>query len=94
MRILTRYILREIVSYALLGGVLFTFVLFVAKDLGHLLELIIRNTGSMGTVLRIVLYTIPNTLVLPCLWQCWLGCCSALAGWRPTVKSRPCGPQA
>ncbi len=63
MRILTRYILREIVSHALLGGVLFTFVLFVAKDLGHLLELIIRNTGSMGTVLRIVLYTVPNTLV-------------------------------
>jgi len=63
MRILTRYILREIVSHALLGGVLFTFVLFVAKDLGHLLELIIRNTSSVGTVLRIVLYTLPNTLV-------------------------------
>jgi LPS export ABC transporter permease LptG/LPS export ABC transporter permease LptF len=63
MRILTRYILREILSHALLGGLLFTFVLFVAKDLGHLLELIIRNTSSMGAVLRIVLYTIPNTLV-------------------------------
>ncbi len=64
MRILTRYILREILSHALLGGVLFTFVLFIAKDLGHLLELMIRNTSSMGAVLRIMLYAIPNTLVL------------------------------
>ena len=29
MRIFTRYILREVTSYALLGGVLFTFVLFM-----------------------------------------------------------------
>ncbi len=64
MRILTRYILREILSHALLGGILFTFVIFIAKDLGHLLELIIRNSSSLSAVLRIVLYTIPNTLVL------------------------------
>ena len=64
MRILTRYILREIISHALLGGILFTLVIFIEKDLGHLLELIIRNTSSMGTVLLIVLYAIPNTLVL------------------------------
>ena len=64
MRILTRYILREITSHALLGGILFTFVIFIAKDLGHLLELIIRNTSSMGAVLLIVLYAIPSTLVL------------------------------
>ncbi len=64
MRLLTRYILREITSHALLGGILFTFVIFIAKDLGHLLELIIRNTSSIGAVLLIVLYAIPSTLVL------------------------------
>ena len=29
LRIFTRYILREVVGYALLGGVLFTFILFM-----------------------------------------------------------------
>ncbi len=62
MRILTRYILREIVSHALLGGFVFTFVLFT-RDLGHLLELVIRNSSSVVSVARIVLYTLPSMLV-------------------------------
>lgn len=62
MRILTRYILREIVSHALLGGFVFTFVLFT-RDLGHLLELVIRNTSSVGAVVQVVAYTVPNMLV-------------------------------
>ena len=37
MRILTRYILREVTSHALLGGALFTFVLLM-RDLGHILS--------------------------------------------------------
>ncbi len=70
MRILTRYILREITSHALLGGVLFTFVLFTGDrnfGLGHLLELMIRNTSSLGSVVKIAFYTIPNmfTLTIP-----------------------------
>ncbi len=63
MRILTRYLLGEITSHALLGGVLFTFVLFT-PHLGHLLELMIRNTSSFGTVLAIVFLMLPNVLVL------------------------------
>ena len=39
MRIFTRYILREVLSHALLGGALFTFVLFM-RDLGKILELV------------------------------------------------------
>ncbi len=62
MRILTRYILREITSHALLGVVLFTFVLFT-RDLGHLLELIIRNTSSLSAVSEIILYSLPNMFV-------------------------------
>ena len=66
MRILTRYILREILSHALLGGLLFTFVLFT-RDLGHLLELIIRNSSSAFSVFKIFLFMLPNmfTVTIP-----------------------------
>jgi LPS export ABC transporter permease LptG/LPS export ABC transporter permease LptF len=61
MRIFTRYILREVVSYALIGGVLFTFVLFM-RDLGKVLDLVVRDSASLADVLRIFAYTLPNTL--------------------------------
>jgi LPS export ABC transporter permease LptG/LPS export ABC transporter permease LptF len=63
MRIITRYILREVTSHALLGGVLFTFVLFM-RDLGRILELVVRDSASMADVARIFLYTLPNALTL------------------------------
>lgn len=63
MRILTRYILREIVSHALLGGALFTFVLFM-RDLGHILELAVRGSASIQDVMRVFAYTLPSTLTL------------------------------
>ncbi len=63
MRILTRYILREVLSHAVLGGVLFTFVLFM-KDLGRILELLVRGSASPEAVLQVFLYTLPNTFLL------------------------------
>jgi LPS export ABC transporter permease LptF/LPS export ABC transporter permease LptG len=63
MRLLTRYILREVVSYALLGAVLFTFVLFM-RDLPKILELVVRDSASLTDVLRIFAYTLPNTLTV------------------------------
>ncbi len=63
MRILTRYILREVTSYAVLGGALFTFVLFM-RDLGRILELAIRGSAPPEAVLLILLYTLPATLIL------------------------------
>lgn len=63
MRILTRYILREIVSHALLGGALFTFVLFM-RDLGRILELAVRGSASGQDVFRIFAYSLPSTLTL------------------------------
>ncbi|MBS1820886.1 MAG: LPS export ABC transporter permease LptF [Acidobacteria bacterium] len=63
MRIFTRYILREVTSHALLGGVLFTFVLFM-RDLGHILELVVRNSASVTDVLRIFAYLLPNFLIV------------------------------
>ena len=38
MRILTRYILSEVISHAAIGIAVFTFVLFT-RDLGHILDL-------------------------------------------------------
>jgi LPS export ABC transporter permease LptF/LPS export ABC transporter permease LptG len=63
MRLLTRYILREVVSYALLGAVLFTFVLFM-RDLPKILELVVRDSASLTDVMRLFAYTLPNTLTV------------------------------
>jgi len=61
MRILTRYILREVTSHALLGGALFTFIIFT-RDLGKILEFVVRDSASYADVARIIAYTIPPTL--------------------------------
>ncbi|MDE3105021.1 MAG: LptF/LptG family permease [Acidobacteriota bacterium] len=63
MRIFTRYILREVTSHAMLGGALFTFVLFM-RDLGRILELVVRDSASLTDVARIFLYSLPSTLTL------------------------------
>ena len=63
MRILNRYILKEILTHALLGLALFTFVLF-ARDVGRLLELLVRRAVSFGTVIWLFLLTLPPTLAL------------------------------
>jgi LPS export ABC transporter permease LptF/LPS export ABC transporter permease LptG len=63
MRIITRYILREVTSHALLGGALFTFIIFM-RDLGKILEFVVRDSASMGDVLRIIAFTLPNALIV------------------------------
>src|SRR5580700_10757375 len=61
MRILTRYILREVTSHALIGAAIFTFVLFT-RDLGHILELVVRASAPLPSVAEIFFYTIPLAL--------------------------------
>src|ERR1700686_985873 len=61
MRILTRYILGEVVSHALVGAAVFTFVLFT-RDLGRILELVVRNSAPLPSVAQIFFYTIPVAL--------------------------------
>src|SRR5271156_6886360 len=63
MRILTRYILKEIFSHALLGGALFTFILFM-RDLGRILALVVHNSSSLVSVAKIFLFTLPNTFTV------------------------------
>jgi LPS export ABC transporter permease LptG/LPS export ABC transporter permease LptF len=59
VRILTRYILGEILSYALIVLALFTFILFM-RDLPHILEMIVRNSSTLANVMEILLFTLPN----------------------------------
>jgi LPS export ABC transporter permease LptF/LPS export ABC transporter permease LptG len=61
MRILTRYILREVTSHALIGAAIFTFVLFT-RDLGRILELVVRASAPLPSVAAIFLYTVPLAL--------------------------------
>ena len=63
MRILTRYILKEIASHAVLGVALFTFIIFM-RDLGRLLELVVRNSAPLPSVAEIFLFTLPATFII------------------------------
>jgi lipopolysaccharide export LptBFGC system permease protein LptF len=63
VRILTRYILAEVLSHAAIGGAIFTFVLFI-RYLPHLLEMVVRNSASLGSVFEIVLLTLPDMLTV------------------------------
>jgi LPS export ABC transporter permease LptF/LPS export ABC transporter permease LptG len=61
MRILTRYILHEVTSHALIGAGIFTFVLFTQK-LGQILELVVRNSAPLPSVAEVFLFTVPAAL--------------------------------
>jgi LPS export ABC transporter permease LptG/LPS export ABC transporter permease LptF len=63
VRIFTRYILREVTGYALLGGVLFTFILFM-RYLLPLLELAVRGIASPLDLLRLIGYLLPYFLTI------------------------------
>ena len=47
----------------MLGGVLFTFVIFM-RDLGRILDLIVRESASFSAVAKIFLFTLPNTFTV------------------------------
>ncbi len=61
MSILTRYILREVLSHSLLGAVVFTFVLFM-RDVGRILELVVRNSAPLPSVAEVFFLTLPAAL--------------------------------
>src|ERR687887_1330328 len=61
VRILTKYILREVLWHALIGAALFTFVIFM-RDVGPILELVVRNSAPLPSVAEIFLFTVPQAL--------------------------------
>jgi LPS export ABC transporter permease LptF/LPS export ABC transporter permease LptG len=61
MRLLDRYICREVASHAALGLAVFTFVFFVPQ-LVRLMELIVRHSGGFGTVVILFACSLPPVL--------------------------------
>jgi LPS export ABC transporter permease LptG/LPS export ABC transporter permease LptF len=59
VRILTRYILGEILSHTLIGCALFTFILFM-KELPSILEIVVRNSSTLTSMSEVVLFLLPN----------------------------------
>ncbi|HUS19553.1 MAG TPA: LPS export ABC transporter permease LptF [Terriglobales bacterium] len=66
MRILTRYVLKEVLQHAALGAALFTFVIFM-RDVGRILELIVRNSAPLPSVAELFFLTLPTafTITIP-----------------------------
>jgi LPS export ABC transporter permease LptF/LPS export ABC transporter permease LptG len=63
MRILTRYILGEVTSHALLGTAIFTFIIFT-RELGQILELVVRNSAPLPSAAELFFLTVPEALTL------------------------------
>ena len=63
MRILRRYILGEVTSHALIGTGIFTFVIFT-KELGQILELVVRNSAPLPSAIQLFLLIIPGALTI------------------------------
>src|SRR5437764_12196315 len=63
MRILRRYILGEVVSHALIGAGIFTFVIFT-KELGQILELVVRNSAPLPSAIELFCLIIPGALTI------------------------------
>lgn len=62
MRLLDRYIGREVATHAVLGLAVFTFVFFVPQ-LVRLMELVVRHSTGAGTTLLLFLCTVPPALI-------------------------------
>jgi LPS export ABC transporter permease LptF/LPS export ABC transporter permease LptG len=63
MRIFTRYILKEVFTHGLIGASIFTFVIYT-KDLGQILELIVRNSAPLPSALELLVLIIPQALTI------------------------------
>jgi LPS export ABC transporter permease LptF/LPS export ABC transporter permease LptG len=63
MRILTRYILGEVTSHALIGTAIFTFIIYT-KELGQILELVVRNSAPLPSAIQLFILIIPEALTI------------------------------
>ncbi len=93
MRILTRYILGEVLSHAMVGIGLFTFVLFMPQ-LVQILELVVQDGASPMSVLKLVVFTLPNSLTVTIPMALLVGVLlglSRLAADSEVTAMRACG---
>jgi lipopolysaccharide export system permease protein len=63
MRILTRYILKEVVANSLIGLTVFSFILYL-RPLGRILELAARRNVPAGNLLILFLLPLPSIFVV------------------------------
>ncbi len=63
MKLVDRYIFRELLPPFFVGILVFSFVLLMSQVL-RLMELIVNKGVDAGTVLRLILYLLPSILVL------------------------------
>jgi LPS export ABC transporter permease LptF/LPS export ABC transporter permease LptG len=66
VKIFSRYILNEVVQHAAIGVSLFTFVIFM-RDLGRLLEIVVRGSAPLPSVAELFFLTLPVacTITIP-----------------------------
>src|SRR3972149_1596101 len=76
VKILDRYILREMATAFTIGVVTFTFVLLMNKIL-RLVELIVNKGVPTGVVLQLFLYILPYSLVVTIPMATLLACLAA-----------------
>ena len=66
VKIFSRYILSEVIQHAVIGASLFTFVIFM-RDLGRLLEIVVRDSAPLPSVAELFFLTLPVacTITIP-----------------------------
>src|SRR5688500_9967221 len=63
MRILNKYIFRELIGPTLLGFTFYTFIILM-RQLFELAEMIIKRSLPLGTVLKLLALSLPHIIVL------------------------------
>jgi LPS export ABC transporter permease LptG len=93
LRVIDRYLLRELGPPFLLGGALFTFFLFIDR-IYHLTDLVITKGVPLRLVMGLLLYMLPSFLALTlpmALLAAILLACGRLAGDLEIVALRAAG---
>ena len=78
MKIFSRYILNEVVQHAAIGVALFTFVIFM-RDLGRLLEIVVRDSAPLPSVAELFSLPCPSPAPSPSPWDCSSASCIGLS---------------
>jgi lipopolysaccharide export system permease protein len=80
MKIIDRYLLRELIPPFFLGILIFTFVLLMSQIL-RLMELIVNKGVPLSTVLKMIAFLLPSILVLTVPLSVFLTCIVTFGRW-------------
>jgi lipopolysaccharide export system permease protein len=80
MKIIDRYLLRELIPSFFLGILIFSFVLLMSQIL-RLMELIVNKGVPLGTVLKMIVFLLPSILVLTVPMSVFLTCVVTFGRW-------------